>query len=124
MSAKDNCVFVNREVKPPGKDFKTLIENNRITKIGVKLSGPNVYFCAPMYKLSRLDVLCWLYSIDDFVKRGEMSCYAEDTFNKVSGQIVLRPLYFKEFCMEIDTVDDLEKARAWLERGRKKITHA
>jgi len=109
-------------VKPPEKDFKALIKKQDYQD-RIKLARLNVYFCAPMYKLSRLDVLYWLKTIDDFVKRGEVNFYAEDAFNKVSGQIVLRPLYFKEFCMEIDTVDDLEKARAWRERGRRKITH-
>jgi len=109
--AKDNRVLVNRKIKPPEKDFKTLIENNRIIKIGVELSGPKAYFCAPMYKFSKADFLRWLAEIDDFIMQGKINCYAEDAFNKISNEIVLRPLYFEEFCMEIDTMDDLEKAR-------------
>ncbi len=111
IRAKDNRVLVNRKIKPPEKDFKTLIENNRIIKIGVELSGPNAYFCAPMYKFSKADFLRWLAEIDDFIMQGKINCYAEDAFNKISNEIVLRPLYFEEFCMEIDTMDDLEKAR-------------
>ena len=48
-------------------------------------------------------------------KRKDFKSYAEDAFNKISNEIVLRPLHFEEFCMEIDTMDDLEKARRWLE---------
>ncbi len=113
--SKDNRVLVNRQIKPPQKDFKALIENDRIVKIGVDLSGPNAYFCAPMYKFLKQDFLRWLAEIGDFIKQGNINCYAEDAFNRISEEIVLRPLYFEEFCMEIDTVDDLERARRSLE---------
>ena len=35
----------------------------------------------------------------------------EDALNEISKEIVFHPLYFAEFCMEIDTVDDLAKVR-------------
>lgn len=120
LGAKDSRVLVNREIKPSEKDFNVLIEKDRITRIGVKLSGPNAYSCAPAYRLTRLDFLCWLDKIDDFIKQGKVSCYAEDAFNQISDQIVLRPLYFEEFCMEIDTPADLEKAKTWLKSERDK----
>jgi len=45
-----------------------------------------------------------------------VDCYAEDAFNEISAEVLLRPLYFKEFCMEIDTRADLEKTRRYLQR--------
>ena len=115
IDAVENCVLVNRKTRPPQKDFKALIENDRVIKIGVELFGPNTYFCAPMYKFSKVDFLRWLAEIDDFIKQGKVNCYAEDAFNKISREIMLHPLYFKEFCMEIDAMDDLEKATNWLQ---------
>ncbi len=112
IAARDNRALVNREIRPPEKDFKALIENNRITKIGVELSGPNACFCAPIYKFSKADFLRWMAKIDDFIRQGKVDCYAEDAFNEISREIVLRPLYFREFCLEIDTVADLEKAKS------------
>ena len=41
--------------------------------------------------------------------------------NEISKEIVLHPLYFTEFCMEIDTVDDLAKVRKWRKVGMKKM---
>ena len=41
--------------------------------------------------------------------------------NEISKGIVLHPLYFAEFCMEIDTVDDLAKARKRRKVGVKKM---
>ena len=43
-----------------------------------------------------------------FVKRGETAVYAEDAFNAIADTIDLEPAYYKdEFCMEIDTNEDL-----------------
>ena len=108
-----NCVLVNREIKPPEKDFKAVIENDRVIKIGVEFSGKNAFFSAPLYKFLKSDFLCWLDEIEKFVKKGDLKIYAESVFNKISDKIVLRPLYFsEEFCMEIDTKEDLEIARS------------
>lgn len=118
IAAEGNRVLVNRRIEPPEKDFKALVESDRVTRIGVELSGPNCYFCAPMYKLSKADFLRWLAQIDEFVEQGKVHCYAEDAFNEISGKIALYPLYFEEFCMEIDTPQDLEDARSWLKGMR------
>lgn len=123
IEAKGNHVLVNREIKPPDKDFKALIKDNRIVEIGVELSGPNTYFCAPMYKFSRSDFLRWLNEIENFIKKGKTNCYAEDALNEISDEIALYPLYSEKFCMEIDTVDDLEKAKSW-HRNRQYIKNS
>ena len=53
-----------------------------------------------------------MYEIEKEVKKGNVDIYAEDAFNKISDKITLNPLYFsKEFCMEIDTMEDLKEAR-------------
>ena len=114
--AADNRVLVNREVVPPAKDFKALIENGKVTRIGVDVSGATAFFCAPAYRFSQADFMLWLRTIDQFVRHGQVGCYAEDAFNQVSHEIALRPLYFHEFCMEIDTAEDLETARRTVAR--------
>ena len=112
INEKANCVLVNREIRAPEKDFKAVIENNRVVKIGVDFFGVNVFFSAPLYKFSKLDFLYWLDEIEKFIKKGDTKSYAEDVFNKISDKLILRPLYFgDEFCMEIDTEGDLDIAR-------------
>ena len=107
----ENCVLVNRKIRAPEKDFKAVVENNRVVKIGVKFSGENAFFSAPLYKFSKSDFSCWLDEIEKFIERGNMKRYAEDAFNKISDKIMLHPVYFDdEFCMEIDTKEDLEMA--------------
>jgi len=107
----ENCVLVNRKIKPPKKDFKAVIENNRVAKIGVDFSGEYAFFSAPLYRFSKSDFLYWLDEIEKFVKRGNVNSYAEDAFNEISDKIILHPVYFdEEFCLEIDTVEDLKIA--------------
>jgi len=107
-----NCVMVNSRAKPPGKDFKAVIKNNRVTKIGVELSGENALSLMPLYKLSRPSLLYWLEEIERFIKSGDKESYAEEAFNQISDKIILRPLYFdEEFCLEIDTKEDLKTAK-------------
>jgi choline kinase len=116
LEAQGNLVLVNRDVLSPEKDFKALIKRGRVVRIGVNLSGPGTFFCAPLYRFSKADFLLWLDKIDDFVRQGKVGCYAEDAFNEISDDVFLGPLYFKEFCMEIDTKADLEKTRRYLQR--------
>ena len=107
-----NCVLVNRKMKAPEKDFKAVIENDRVIKIGVEFSGENAFFSAPLYKFSKLDFLYWLDEIEKFIEKGDVKSYAEGAFNKISDRIILRPLYFDdELCTEIDMMEDLEMAR-------------
>ena len=111
LETPGNRVLVNRQVEPPEKDFKARIEDDRVTRIGVDAAGPGTFFCAPMYRLMLADFRLWLDAIGDFVRQGQVDRYAEDALNTLLERIVLRPLYFSGFCMEVDTAEDLEVAR-------------
>jgi len=111
MQAAGNYVLVDKNVEPPEKDFKALVENDIVTRIGVDVSGKNAFFCAPMYRLTQGGFKIWLGEMAKFIRDNKVDCYAEDAFNQVAGKIALRPLYFDKFCMEIDTHKDLERAR-------------
>jgi phosphoenolpyruvate phosphomutase len=112
-----NAALINNTIKPPDKDFKAVIHDDIIKKIGVNLFGDDAYFCAPIYKFSRLSFLRWLVEIDLFVNAGKVTCYAEDAFNIISNEIELRAVYYgDEFCMEIDTPEDLRVAEEYYRR--------
>jgi len=117
LDARGNRVLVNRQELSPEKDFKALIKRGRVIRIAVNLSGPGTFFCAPLYRFSKADFLLWLDKIEDFIMQGKVDCYAEDAFNEISHDLLLSPLYFKEFCIEIDTKADLEKTRRYF-RGK------
>lgn len=115
IKSKENVVLVNKTVKPPEKDFKVVIHDNQVEKIGVEFFGVNAFFSLPLYKFSFNDFSIWISEIEKEIKNGNVNCYAEDAFNNISNEIMLKPLYFTdEFCMEIDTKEDLRKARVAL----------
>jgi phosphoenolpyruvate phosphomutase len=112
-----NLVLVNKKAKVPEKDFKAVIKDDIVTKIGVNFFMDNAYLSMPLYKFRKEDFEIWMDEIESQVKTGHLARYAEDAFNKVSEKIQLKPLYFdKEFCMEIDTKDDLKKAKSILQK--------
>lgn len=107
-----SSVLVNKMVEVPLKDFKARVIGGLVREIGVNVFGKGAYFCMPMYKILKGDLNLWFDKIEEFVKGGEINCYAENAFNLISGRMRLHPLFHeKEFCMEIDNAEDLEKAR-------------
>jgi phosphoenolpyruvate phosphomutase len=112
LETPGNLVSVNKKIKPPEKDFKALIEKDKVTKIGVGYKGKNAYFSLPLYKFNKKDFLKWIYEIEKEIKDGKLEVYAEEAFNKISDDVNLKPLYYEDkTCMEIDTVDDLKTAK-------------
>ena len=58
----------------------------------------------------------WLNEIEDFIKKDIVQCYAEDALNKITDKVILFPAYYdKEFCIEIDNKDDLNRANSLIE---------
>jgi len=111
ISLDQSGALVNKGQRPQ-KDFKARIKDRRIVEIGVKVSGPNTGFCLPLFKLKNNDWEMWMDRIDGYIKDGKTNCYAEDAFNEISHQLNLCPVYFKnKLAMEIDDLEDLEKAR-------------
>jgi len=112
IDEKGNHVLVNKKIEVPEKDFKAVIVNDRVVKIGIEFIGKNAFACLPMYKFSKSDFLFWLNECGEYIEKGEVNIYAENVFNEISNELLLYPLYFDdELCMEIDTKEELEIAR-------------
>ena len=119
LKSKDkDCVLVNKEIPPPVKDFKAIILNDRINKIGVNLFGDNTAFLAPLYKLSKEFIIDWLVEIEKFVNNNKVNCYAEDALNEILDILILKPCYYNEFCVEIDDHEDLEGVKNYLNKKK------
>ena len=115
LESKDiDCVLVNKSIPPPEKDFKSIIFNDRINKIGVNLKGNNTAFLAPLYKLSKGFISSWLQEIENFIDNNRVNCYAEDALNEILDTLILKPCYYDEFCVEIDDHEDLEVVKNYL----------
>ena len=104
-----DCIIVNKEMELPKKDFKALIVNERVIRIGVNIFEPNSAFFPPLYKLSNEFLQTWLNQIEIFVNLDKVNCYAEDALNEILGELNLKPVYITDInCKEIDDIEDLE----------------
>ncbi len=116
-----NCVLVNKEIPPPKKDFKALIIDERVVKIGVDVSGPKSAFLAPLYKLTDQFFRHWLDQISAFVNDNKVNYYAEDALNEILNQLNLKPFYINDVsCKEIDDFEDLNYIKEILLEKSKK----
>ena len=99
----------------PEKDFKAVLHDGRITRIGVDCFE-NAVSAQPLYHLRHEDWRVWLSAIHDFCKRGETSVYAENALNTCLDRCCLTPLDVGDrLCGEIDTPEDLEAMTARLQ---------
>lgn len=107
INNRDSCMAVSSTVLMPEKDFKAVINGGRIEKIGVEFFD-NAIAAQPLYKLNKADWLIWLDAIERYCENDIVKCYAENAFNEVSNDCLIKPLDVKEMlCSEIDTPEDL-----------------
>ena len=104
---KDSCMTVSSTVELPEKDFKAVISEGKIKKIGIEFFD-NAMAAQPLYKINKEDWLVWLANIERFCELDNRKCYAENAFNEVSDKCVIKPLDVENaLCAEIDTPEDL-----------------
>ena len=103
-----SCMAVSSTLPLPEKDFKAVVANGHIEKIGIEYFD-NAVAAQPLYKILKEDWLVWLSKIEEFCESGNRKCYAENAFNEVSEQCCLVPCDVQNMlCAEIDTPEDLE----------------
>lgn len=114
VNSPDSCMTVSSTMPLPEKDFKAVIQNGRIEKVGVEFFE-NAIAAQPLYMIQKTDWLVWLARIERFCENDNRKCYAENAFNEVSGQCIIKPLDVKDMlCAEIDTPEDFETVSAKL----------
>lgn len=115
MENSNSVMTVSSTVDLPEKDFKAVIEDDKIIKVGIEFFN-NALACQPLYKLNKEDWLLWLKNIIRFIDSGNNKCYAENAFNEISNQMNVYPLDIENMlCGEIDNLEDLKvmKKRLW-----------
>ncbi len=116
-----SLMTVSKSVPLPEKDFKAVVENGRIRKVGVEFFL-NAVAAQPLYRLTERDLFIWLQRIREFVEAGNDRVYAEKALNEVSDRMELRPLDVGNMlCSEVDDPRDLETVSGKLARleGRR-----
>ena len=103
----ESCMTVSSTLPLPEKDFKAVIHNGRIEKVGIEFFT-DALEAQPLYKLKKDDWNLWLDKIVEFCENDVRKCYAENAFNEISDKCRIVPLDVKNaLCAEIDTPEDL-----------------
>lgn len=103
-----SCMTVSSTLPLPEKDFKAVVKDGKIEKVGVEFFD-NAMAAQPLYKILKEDWLIWLQNIERFCESDNRKVYAENAFNEVSDQCKIYPCDVKDMlCAEIDTPEDLE----------------
>ena len=107
LSENGSVMAISSTVDLPQKDFKAVIQNGRIEKVGIEFFTQSMA-AQPIYKLTNPDWRVWLRQIIKFCEEGVTDCYAEVAMNEVTEQMHLRGLDVRDrLCKEIDNADDL-----------------
>lgn len=115
LTNEKSCMKVSSTVPLPEKDFKVVVKNGRVEKIGIEFFDSAMEAQA-LYKLNKSDWMIWLSEIEKFCDENNRKVYAENAFNQVSDQCFIEPYDVKDrLCTEIDTPEDLEKVKSRLE---------
>lgn len=104
-----SCVLISK-LDDTAKDFRAIIKDNRVTRIEVGLPLEDSCYLAPIYKFTKSDFSLLRGVMRDYVEHGKLTFYFEDVLNCALPFLKLSPVYYDDFCMEIDTPKDLARA--------------
>lgn len=108
LASPVSCMTVSSTLPLPQKDFKAVVQDGRVKKVGIEFFD-DALAAQPLYKLLRRDWLMWLDKICEFCDGGQRKCYAENAFNTISDECEVYAMDFKDkLCAEIDTPEDME----------------
>lgn len=123
LAEEKSVMKISTTAPTHNKDFKAVIHNGRIQKIGIEFFDSAVE-AQPLYKLNRDDWSLWLKEIIRYCESGCTKCYAENAFNEISDKCRLYGFDAEErLCSEIDTAEDLEYVKKMLQSIEKKTVY-
>lgn len=107
LESEESCMAVSSAMPLPEKDFKAVVRDGYIIKVGIEFFNDAVA-AQPLYKLKREDWKAWLGRIEKFCEAQNVRCYAENALNEISDCCRIRPLDVKDdLCAEVDDPGDL-----------------
>lgn len=115
LAQKGNAMAVSSTLPLPQKDFKAVIKDGEVQKVGVNFFE-DALAAQPLYKLGKKCWMRWLSEIVRFVRNGERGCYAENALNELGGACHIGAYDVKDaLCTEIDDPQDLQRVNGLLE---------
>ena len=119
LASPASCMTVSSTLPLPVKDFKAVVRDGTVMKVGVEFFDDAMEAQA-LYKLRKDDWRIWLDRIAEFCESGRRGVYAENALNELNGAARIRALDVEDLlCAEIDDPEDLAAVRGRLrEIGR------
>lgn len=116
LASETSCMTVSSTLDLPEKDFKAVIADGKVQKIGIEFFN-NAMAAQPLYKLLAEDWNKWLAGIIAFCESGDevkKNCYAENALNEISDKNITALDVQDRLCAEIDNPEDLAVVSAKL----------
>ena len=114
MALDYSCMTVSSTAPLPDKDFKAVIQNGIVIKVGVEFFS-DAMEAQPLYKIRREDWRVWLDQIITYCETKRYKVYAENALNDLEGAANIHALdIYNLLCAEIDNQEDLAVVTAKL----------
>ncbi len=108
LANEGSCMAVSSTRPLPEKDFKAVIRDGKVVKVGIEFFE-DALAAQALYRLRREDWKRWLDEIAAFCEAGNTSVYAENALNALDGAAGIAPLDVGDLlCDEVDDPRDLE----------------
>lgn len=102
-----SCMTVSSTLPLPEKDFKAVVKDGMVMKVGVEFFNEAMEAQA-LYKLNKEDWKVWLGKIIEFCETEKTKVYAENALNELNGAANIHALDVENLlCSEIDNPEDL-----------------
>ena len=107
LASSVSCMAVSSTLPLPEKDFKAVVHNGMVMKVGVEFFNEAMEAQA-LYKLLKDDWKVWLDKIVEFCENDKRKVYAENALNELDGAANIHALDVENLlCSEIDNPEDL-----------------
>lgn len=118
-----SCMTVSSTLPLPEKDFKAVVFDEKVFKVGIDYFEDAVS-AQPLYKLLNKDWKVWLDKITEFCETGKTKCYAENALNEISDKCSIYVKDVKDMlCNEIDNSEDLRMVSNMIKEKNEKTVY-
>ncbi|MBE6583908.1 MAG: phosphocholine cytidylyltransferase family protein [Ruminococcaceae bacterium] len=108
LAFEKSCMKVSSSLALPEKDFKAVVFDGTVKKVGVEFFD-NAMEAQALYKLNKAEWAKWLNKICEFCESDKRTCYAEKALNEITDDCIIYAYDVKDrLCAEIDTPEDWE----------------
>ncbi len=118
-----SCMTVSSTLPLPEKDFKAVVRDGMVMKVGVEFFNEAMEAQA-LYKLNKEDWMVWLGKIVEFCETEKTKVYAENALNELNGAVNIHALDVENLlCSEIDNPEDLAVVTAKLKEIQSRTVY-